>query len=245
MDRIETFLTQYLRQWNEPAAAGRRAIVENLWRADAFTAHRLQTWRGHAEICARVDCARAQWVASPNGYRFDASPSALSTRGNLVKLPRRMVSGDATSIVSSGCNYVMLDADARIVWEYQFGLPAPALDEGGKARLSDYLEIWNIADQARCARHVERIWADDAVISGDGFELCGPAAVAREATLMQEQYGRKGIEFTVAGDVASYNGVMHLDWGTRDSAGNKGGLRGSAFLMWNADGRLWRGLQFN
>ncbi|PPK68299.1 hypothetical protein V5P93_004596 [Actinokineospora auranticolor] len=124
---------RYVAVWNEPDADARRAAVGDLWARDGR--HILQPpgevvkaaddlglttvfeARGHAELTRRVRLAHEEFVA-PGEYTFRRRDDVARLR-DAVKFSWEMVSADG-EVAGVGTEFLLLDADGRIVADYQF-----------------------------------------------------------------------------------------------------------------------------
>ncbi|QXE38836.1 hypothetical protein KQY30_02005 [Streptomyces sp. GMY02] len=121
--------------WNEPDAGRRRAAIQELWCADAV--HVLQPpeeilrtaqglgfdrlvleARGHRALEFRVTRAYEEFVA-PGTFVF-RSRGNTDRLHDIVKFNWEMVPRDGGEAVGVGLEILVLDAEGRIVSDYQF-----------------------------------------------------------------------------------------------------------------------------
>jgi hypothetical protein len=121
---LDTFIDRYVAMWHEPDPLRRRAIVEELWAADAENVSRRFAIRGLDEIVARVTRAHDEWVAQK---KFLFRPAGnTDTAGRVVKFFWEMVPKDGGPREALGLDIFLLQEDGRICALYQFAEPLPS-----------------------------------------------------------------------------------------------------------------------
>lgn len=123
-DSIAAFVRSYTDIWNEPDASARQAAVAALWAEDGTEHTDANTYRGHAEITARVAGAYEQFVRE-GGFRFVLGDDPAAHDG-AVTFTVHMVPVAGGSPVWAGTVLALLDADGRIHTDHQFArVPRP------------------------------------------------------------------------------------------------------------------------
>ncbi|MFJ9455826.1 hypothetical protein ACIRST_12175 [Kitasatospora sp. NPDC101447] len=126
---------RYAALWTESDAAARRGAIERLWAEDGthllhppaeareaaarvgFAEPVLEA-RGYEELEFRVARAHEEFVA-PGEFTFRARPDAVRLR-DVVRFTWEMVPVGGGEPVGGGTGFVVLDADGRILADYQF-----------------------------------------------------------------------------------------------------------------------------
>jgi hypothetical protein len=118
MTAIEEFAARYVAVWNEPDAATRDASVAALWGADARAYTGANEYLGLDAITGRVAVAYEKFVAG-QGYVFRAlGPAEAHHQG--MRIRWEMAPSAGGDAVSAGTQFLLLDADGRIRFDYQF-----------------------------------------------------------------------------------------------------------------------------
>ncbi len=114
---LDTFLDRYMAMWNEPDAAARRALVEQLWSPDAINATPNMIVVGHDEIVARVTRSYDLFVGTGE-HHFELHVPSVAHHG-AVRVSWRMVTADGT-VAALGHEFLVLADDGRIRSDHQF-----------------------------------------------------------------------------------------------------------------------------
>ena len=114
---LDAFVERYIAVWNEPDAAVRRRMVEELWVPDGANFTKTKEWRGYEALEARVRGAHEKWVR--DGGCLFRTRSADSHHG-AVRLVWDMVSTGGGQVVSIGLELMLLADDGRIREDFQF-----------------------------------------------------------------------------------------------------------------------------
>ena len=118
MTTTDELAARYVAVWNEPDAAVRDAAVAALWTADARAYTSANEYLGIDAITGRVTAAYDKFVAG-QGYVFRPLGAAESHHDG-VRIRWEMAPAAAADAVSGGVQFLMLDADGRIRFDYQF-----------------------------------------------------------------------------------------------------------------------------
>lgn len=118
MEDTQAMADRYAAAWNEPDAAARRAAIERLW--SPHGAHFVKTLeaRGYDALEQRVTAAHLKNVRDL-GNRFRARKDAQRLR-DVLTFTWEMVPAGGDEVLAVGQEFVRLDADDRILEDYQF-----------------------------------------------------------------------------------------------------------------------------
>jgi hypothetical protein len=135
MPRPTNLVERYVAMWNEEDPEARRAAVCELWAADGaqilqppqelldeaarigFVNPVLEA-RGHHELETRVTRAHDEFVA-PGEFRFRPRDGAMRV-GDVIKFGWEMVPAGGGESAAAGLEFLILDAQGRIRFDYQF-----------------------------------------------------------------------------------------------------------------------------
>jgi uncharacterized protein len=118
MTAIDGFAARYVAVWNEPDAAARDATAAALWSADARACTAANEYAGLDAITRRVTAAYEKFVAG-QGFGFRVSGAAEAHHDG-VRIRWEMVPAAGGDAVSGGVQFLLLDPDERIRFDYQF-----------------------------------------------------------------------------------------------------------------------------
>ena len=115
---FQHLVEQYLKIWNEPDAALRRASIAKLWTEDAvqFTAE--HEYRGYEALEQRVESAHEEFVKR-GGFVFRPSGEAEEHHG-AGKLTWEMVPAGGGDVAAVGIIFWLLSEDGRVRLDYHF-----------------------------------------------------------------------------------------------------------------------------
>lgn len=134
MSLTDELCDRYVAVWNEADPERRRALVAELWAADAehvlvpprevldaasgLTMRAAFEVRGHRELEARVTEAHAQFIASGE-YAFRRRDDAQRLR-DVVKFTWEMIATADGTVAGAGLEFLVVDGEGRIRRDYQF-----------------------------------------------------------------------------------------------------------------------------
>jgi uncharacterized protein len=118
MTTIDEFAARYIAVWNEPDPAARDATVGGLWSADAQACTSANEYRGVSAIAGRVAAAYEKFVAG-EGFVFKAARPAEAHHDG-IRIHWEMVPAAGGDAVSGGVQFLLLDADGLVRFDYQF-----------------------------------------------------------------------------------------------------------------------------
>jgi len=118
MTTIEELAARYVAVFNEPDAAVRDAAAADLWHADARVCTAANEYVGLAAIKGRVTAAHEKFIAG-QGYVFMSLGPAESHHDG-VRIRWEMAPAAGGNAVSGGSQFLLLDADRRVRFDYQF-----------------------------------------------------------------------------------------------------------------------------
>ncbi len=117
---LDAFVERYVAVWNEPDAAARRRMIEELWTPDGANFSKSNEWRGCEALEARVRGAHEKWVRD-GGYLFRRR-RADGHHGAVLCVWDMTAIADGR-VLSVGTEYLLLGRDGRIPEDYQFIKP--------------------------------------------------------------------------------------------------------------------------
>ncbi|GGC70487.1 hypothetical protein [Undibacterium terreum] len=120
---IELLVEKYIAVWNQPDAAQRREMIAQLWTEDGAHYTPSTEMHGYAELENRIGTAYQKWVRDA-GYLFRYAGNAQSHHQG-VRFNWQMVNAENKAI-SCGFDFLILDANGRILSDHQFLDPSPA-----------------------------------------------------------------------------------------------------------------------
>jgi hypothetical protein len=118
MNTAQDLAARYVAVWNETDVNARQTAITGLWRPDGRHFVNEREAAGYAALELRVTGSHEKNVRD-NGNRFRARPGAQRLR-DVVTFTWEMLRGDSETVVAVGLEFLVLDADARIVTDYQF-----------------------------------------------------------------------------------------------------------------------------
>ncbi len=118
MNPAQDLAARYVAVWNETNADARRAAIAGLWRQDGAHFIKEREARGYLALEQRITSSHEKNVRD-NGNRFRARPGAQRLR-DVVTFTWDMVPADADTVLAVGLEFLVLDADGRIITDYQF-----------------------------------------------------------------------------------------------------------------------------
>jgi hypothetical protein len=118
MNTPQDLAARYAAVWNESNATARRAAVADLWRPDGVHFVKEREARGHAALEQRIIGSYEKNVRD-KGNRFRVRADAQRLR-DVVTFTWEMVPADADTVLAVGLEVLVLDAEDRIITDYQF-----------------------------------------------------------------------------------------------------------------------------
>jgi hypothetical protein len=118
MIAIDELAARYVAVWNEPDAAARDAAVAGLWSPDARACTSANEYVGLDAITRRVAASYEKFVMG-QGFIFRQLGSA-EARCDGVRIRWEMAPAAGGDAVAGGVQFLLLDADGRIRFDYQF-----------------------------------------------------------------------------------------------------------------------------
>ncbi len=109
---------QYVAVWNEPDPQARRSAVAQIWSADALCCTQGADYVGLEAIDGRVAAAHDKWVQQ-EGFIFRPRGPVDEHHGGM-RLRWDMVPSAGGEPASSGVQFLLLDEDGRVRYDYQF-----------------------------------------------------------------------------------------------------------------------------
>jgi hypothetical protein len=118
MTAIDELAARYVAVWNEPDATVRDAAVAGLWSADARACTSANEYLGLAAITRRVAAAYEKFVAGQGFVFRHLGPAEAHHDGMRIRWEMAPTAGG--DAVSGGVQFLLLDADGRVRFDYQF-----------------------------------------------------------------------------------------------------------------------------
>jgi len=111
---------RYVAVWNEPNAELRRHAIAALWAVDGIHYVGTREARGYDALEQRIAASHEKNVRSL-GYQFRAAKGAHALR-DAVTFFWEMLPADSESVIATGVEFLIIDAQCRILTDYQFVL---------------------------------------------------------------------------------------------------------------------------
>ncbi|MEU9134005.1 hypothetical protein AB0D08_39000 [Kitasatospora sp. NPDC048540] len=127
MTASASFLDRYVRVWNEPDPAARRAAVAELWTPDGLHYTQTRVFRGTDALDARTTEAYDQFVGG-SGLLFRHRDNLVAHHDAAV-FNWEMTPGSSHDVLAVGFDFVLLDEAGRIRVDYQFNEPPAPVAE--------------------------------------------------------------------------------------------------------------------
>jgi hypothetical protein len=118
MKDMTELIDRYLAVWNEPDAAKRDVAVAEIWRVDAFAASAASQYAGREAIAGRVTRTYEDFVAK-QGFVFRAVGDP-DVHHEAMRIRWEMAPAAGGPAVSGGVQFLILDAEGRVRYDYQF-----------------------------------------------------------------------------------------------------------------------------
>jgi hypothetical protein len=118
MTEMTDLVDRYIAVWNEPDAAKRDVAIARIWREDAFSVSVANEYAGRAAITARVRRTYDDFVAG-QGYVFRAAADP-DVHHDGMRIRWEMGPADGSPAVSGGVQFLILDAEGLVRYDYQF-----------------------------------------------------------------------------------------------------------------------------
>lgn len=118
MNTAQDLAERYVAVWNETNADARRVAIARLWRPDGTHFIKDREARGYTALEQRIAGSHEKNVRD-NRNRFRVRPGAQRLR-DVVTFTWEMVPEDVDTVVGIGLQFLILDAEDRIITDYQF-----------------------------------------------------------------------------------------------------------------------------
>lgn len=109
---------RYIEVWNESDPQARRSAVKQIWSEDALCCTPVADYVGREAIEGRVAAAYDKWVQQ-QGFVFRPRGAADEHHGGL-RVRWDMTPSAGGEPVSSGEQFLLLDDDGQVRYDYQF-----------------------------------------------------------------------------------------------------------------------------
>lgn len=231
----------YIAMWHEADPARRRERIAALWSPEGENCNRQSVSRGWDALQTRVTGAWEKWIRDGN-YRFRAAREPTSHH-NVMKFDWEMATASGERD-SGGVSFFVLDADGRILHDYQFnsgGADAPA---NVAATVDKYIALWNEPDRHARNALIPRLWSADGAYVTETKWLEGFPGIQAEADHAHASYVAKGYVFESAGNADGHHNVMRMRWRMVDGGDGRMAAAGSDLFILDEQGRIYRDFQF-
>jgi hypothetical protein len=120
MDNAQQLADRYAQVWNETDAEHRRRAIAELWTPDGEHYVNAREVRGYDELEQRITGSHEKNVRD-GGHRFRAVKDARALR-DVVTFHWEMLAEGSEKVVATGLEFLLIDAQGRILVDYQFNL---------------------------------------------------------------------------------------------------------------------------
>jgi len=110
----------YVAVWNETDLQARRRAIAELWTPEGVHYVDTREARGYDALEKRITGSHEKNVRD-GGHRFRAAKGARTLR-NAVTFFWEMLPADSEKVVATGLEFLIIDAEGRILTDYQFVL---------------------------------------------------------------------------------------------------------------------------
>jgi hypothetical protein len=110
----------YVAIWNETDTQARRRAIAELWAPEGVHYVDTREARGYGALEKRIAGSHEKNVRDA-GHRFRAAKGARALR-NAVTFFWEMLPADSEKVVATGLEFLIIDAEGRILADYQFVL---------------------------------------------------------------------------------------------------------------------------
>ena len=117
MIELDDFIARYVATWNESDLDVRQKQIAGLWSEQASLFNRASEYHGLAGIEEAVN--RSYDLFGARGFRFRALGKPASHH-NAVKFSWEMITAGDGAVDSVGTQFLVLDENGRIRFDYQF-----------------------------------------------------------------------------------------------------------------------------
>lgn len=242
MHSIAELVDRYIAVWNEPDDEVRRKRIAELWVEDGGTYHKLIDARGYDAIEARVAGSHEKWVRT-GGFIFKSLKNVVSHH-NVAKFNWEMVPARGGEAASVGFDFLILDNDGRIRFDYMFNesrSPANELNE----LVDRYVAAWNEPDVNLRRRRIGELWAEDGAYMNESVEKHGQQAIETVVVEAYREFVAKGFVFRSTNNADGHHNVVRFNWEMHPARGGGVAAVGFDFLVLGDDGRIRFDYQFN
>ncbi len=116
MSDINTTIEKFVSSWNDPDAAARRQVIDEIWSEDGVYRNASTEFHGRGGIEQAVTNAHDAFTA--NGFVFRVA--SVDTNHDAVRYRWEMVPKAGGEPDSIGTHVAMLGTDGRLVSDHQF-----------------------------------------------------------------------------------------------------------------------------
>jgi SnoaL-like domain len=120
MDNAQQLADRYVAVWHETDPERRRRAIADLWTPDGEHYVGAREVRGYDELEQRIKGSHEKNIRD-NGHRFRAVKGARALR-DVVTFHWEMLPATSEQVVATGLEILLIDAQGRILVDYQFNL---------------------------------------------------------------------------------------------------------------------------
>jgi hypothetical protein len=230
-------VANYMAVWNENDPEKRRRRIQAVWAADGATCNRMIDAHGYEAIEARVVGSWSKWL-SEGQYIFQ--PKSVAQHHDVVKFDWVMTKVPGDHVEATGVSYLILNAEGRIAYDYQFNPTANDAEDLAER----YVAMWNETDAAARRRRIDELFAPDGAYVNEASTTRGRAAIEAEASAARDATIAKGFRFSTAGFSQAHHNVAQFQWRLRPVAGGPDAVVGSDLVILDDEGRIRFDYQF-
>jgi len=148
---LDAVIENYVAVWNESDLAKRRERIQSVWAEDGVTCYRLLDAHGYDAIEGRVVGSSEKWLRDG---KHIFKPASRTCHHDIIRFDFVMVTVPGDKVEARGLSFLILDANDRIRFDYQFN---PTVDEAGQF-VDRYLSVLNETSDQRRRELVTELW---------------------------------------------------------------------------------------
>jgi hypothetical protein len=238
MDKLSSFIDQYVAVWNEADAQIRRQRIAAVWAPEGATCYRLLDARGYQAIESRVTGSWDRWLREGK-FVFRAVKAVCHHQA--IKLNFAMLATDSGKVEANGLSYLLVDKDGRIVHDYQFN---PSVDDAPDLAIK-YVACRDETNAARRRTLIGELWAENGALVSENGEAHGRDELADAFAAAHRGRLANNLVASAADRSQHHHNVAHIGWqvGPRDDGAAIGAT--SALVIFNDDRRIGTAYEFN
>jgi hypothetical protein len=235
---LDGVIENYVAVWNESDLAKRRERIRSVWAEDGVTCYRLLDAHGYDAIEGRVAGSWEKWLRDGK-YIF--KPARSTYHHNIIRFDFVMVSVPGDKVEARGLSFLILDANDRIRFDYQFN---PTVDEANQF-VDRYLSVLNENSDQRRRELVTELWAPDATYTSAKAFNHGHTDIVRKAAELRGMATKNESSFYAGGLSHAHHNLVTFKWHLQKGFGGEVVAAGSDLIILDAGGRISCDYQFD